>query len=125
MSISKPVAGKVFIKDLLIRCHIGINEEEQRDPQDILINVELTGNLGDGVASDNLAKTIDYVPVYYHILDLSTRSRFNLIETLGNAIAEYSLSCNPRIQRVVVRVEKPHRFSFLESVGIEIARERE
>lgn len=125
MQINKPIIGKVFIKDLLIRCHIGINEEEQRNEQDIIINIELTGNLGDGIATDNLSKTVDYLPVYHHILELGKHSRFSLIETLGNAIADYSLAFNPKVQQVIVGVEKPHRFNFINSVGIQILRQRE
>ena len=124
MQINKPVAGKAFIKGLLVRCHIGINEEEQKNAQDILINVELTTDMSDAIATDDLSKTADYVPAYWHILEIAQNSRYNLIETLGNAVAEYCFSYNNRIQTVTVRVEKPHRFPFLQSVGIEITRSR-
>jgi len=117
--------GKVFIKDLLVRFQIGINAEEKREPQDILINVEFVTDPAEAIESDDINKTVDYRPVYYHILELTKTSQFNLIETLANTIADYSLAFNNRVQQVVVKIEKPHRFNFLQSVGVEIVRSRE
>ncbi|MBI2037390.1 MAG: dihydroneopterin aldolase [Candidatus Magasanikbacteria bacterium] len=116
--------GKIFIKDLLVRCQIGINEEEKKEMQDILINVELAADVIEAIADDDLNKTVDYRPVYRYILELAGTSRFGLIETLASAIGDYSLAFNPRVRYVMVRVEKPNRFNFLKSVGIEISRTR-
>ncbi len=112
--------GKIFIKDLLVRCHIGINEEEKKEPQDIIVNVELAADVTEAIADDDLDKTVDYRPIYWYILELAETSRFVLIETLANTIAQHSLSYNRRIQKVVVKIEKPNRFNFLKSVGVEI-----
>ena len=37
--------GKIFICDLLARCLIGVNPEERREKQDVVINVTLTADL--------------------------------------------------------------------------------
>lgn len=116
--------GKIFIKDLLVRCRIGINEEEKQAPQDILINVELVAEVAPAIASDNIADTVDYRPVYHEILRLAENSRFDLVEKLAGAIADTALGLDARIAKVLVRVEKPHRFPFLQAVGVELEKSR-
>ncbi len=117
--------GKIFIKNLSVRCHIGINEEEQKELEDILINVEMQADVAEAIAADDLNRTIDYRPIYWYILELANTSRFGLIETLASTIAQHCLAFNQRVQHVMVRIEKPHRFSFLQSVGVEITSARE
>jgi FolB domain-containing protein len=119
------MTGTVFIKDLLTQFHIGIDEEERRKPQDILINIELSTDMTEAVKYDTLEKTVDYQPVYKYVLELTETSRFTIIETLANTIANYSLVFNPRVQQVRVSIEKPRRINSLRSVGIEIIRIRE
>lgn len=116
--------GKIFIKDLLVRCHIGINDQEKQEPQDILVNVEITADIASSIAYDDLNKTVNYRPVYKHILELAKTSRFNLIETLGDNIADFAMRFNPIVKSVNVKIEKTHRFDFLQSVGIEITHAR-
>lgn len=117
--------GKIFIKDLLVRCHIGINDEEKQEPQDIMVNVEITADVASSIAYDDLSKAVDYRPVYTHILEIAKTSRFNLIETLADTIADYAMVFNPIVQSVIVKIEKPHRFDFLQSVGVEVTHSRE
>ncbi len=117
--------GKIFIKDLLIPCHIGTSDKEKNKLQDILINVELTADITEAVATDDINKTVNYHPIYLYILELAKTSQFTLLETLANTIADYVLVNNERVQQATVRVEKPHKFKFIKSVGVEIIRTRE
>lgn len=36
---------RILIKDLLVRCIIGVSEEERREKQDVVINVALSADL--------------------------------------------------------------------------------
>lgn len=114
--------GKIFIKDMLIPYHIGTSEKEKNKLQNILINVELTADTNKAITDDDINKTVDYTPIYKYILGLAKTSRFTLIETLAAAIADYSLDYNKLIQQATVRVEKPHKFNFIKSVGVEVTR---
>lgn len=114
--------GKIFIKDLLIPCHIGTSEKEKNKPQDILINIELTADTDEAVAGDDINKTVDYYPIYLYILEIAKTSQFTLLETLAHTITNYILINNGRVQQATVRVEKPHKFKFIKSVGVEITR---
>ncbi len=113
------MTGKIFIKDLLVRSRIGINEEEKREPQDLLINLELTADVSPAIASDNINEAIDYRPIYHGILKLAEASRFDLVEKMGSEVAHLALRLDTRVQSVLVRIEKPHRFPFIKSVGVE------
>jgi len=44
--------GRILISDLLVRCIIGVRDEERRDKQDVLINVALSVDLRKAGASD-------------------------------------------------------------------------
>ena len=46
---------RIFIRDLALRCIIGIYPEERREKQDVVINVEMHCDLGKAGASDDLA----------------------------------------------------------------------
>jgi dihydroneopterin aldolase len=58
--------------------------------------------------ADRLENTVDYGAVYEIINREVTDSRYYLIEVLANRIADRVFEEQPRIQRLVVRVHKPH-----------------
>ena len=103
------MADQIQIKDLLLRTIIGINEEERRARQDVLINIILYADTRAAGASDDI--------------QLVEESRFYLVEKLAAEIAKTCLE-DPHVERVSVRVEKPGALRFARSVGVEIQRTR-
>ncbi|MHB0937868.1 MAG: dihydroneopterin aldolase [Armatimonadota bacterium] len=114
---------KIVIKDLLARCIIGVNEDERREKQDVLINLALFADLRPSGRSDDLADSVDYRSIKKQVLALVEASRFYLVEALAEHIAEQCLA-HHRVQRVQVTVEKPSALRFARSVGVEITRDR-
>lgn len=114
---------KIFIKDLTIRCIIGIKPEERVKKQDIKINVVLYCDLSKACTSDNIEDTIDYVTIKKNVLKMVEASSFNLVEALTQNIADICLE-DERVEKVKVSIEKPGALRFAKSVGIEIVRER-
>jgi len=114
---------KIVIKDLLTRCIIGVNEDERREKQDVLINLVLFADLRPSGRSDDLADSVDYRSIKKQVLALVEASQFYLVEALAEHIAEQCLA-NHRVQRVQVTVEKPSALRFARSVGVEIIRDR-
>ncbi len=51
---------QVFIKDLLVRGIIGINDWEREKPQDILINIAISADLSAAGESDDIRDSINY-----------------------------------------------------------------
>ena len=83
----------------------GAFEEEARFGARFTVDLELYLPLP---ASDRLEDTADYSAVYALVRREVTERRHRLIETLANVIAERVLASAPRLERVVVRVHKPH-----------------
>ncbi|MBC8243560.1 MAG: dihydroneopterin aldolase [Verrucomicrobia bacterium] len=95
---------RITIKDLEVRFHVGVPEEERAEPQKLLITIEMTHDLGPSGASDNLAETIDYHAVSKAVKALGQARRWKLIEALADDLCELVLSqFRPSAVRVVVK----------------------
>jgi FolB domain-containing protein len=114
---------KILIQDLLVRCIIGINEEERREKQDVIVNITLTADLARACASDNFKDTVDYRAIKKRVFGMVETSQFFLIEALAEKIAGLCLEY-PGVRAVKVLVEKPSALRFARSVGVEIVREK-
>ncbi|VGO14144.1 Dihydroneopterin triphosphate 2'-epimerase [Pontiella desulfatans] len=114
---------RIFIRDLALRCIIGIFPEERREKQDIVINVEMHADLRKAGRSDNLDDTVDYKSIKKAILKLVEGSGFQLIEALAENIAEIALA-NDKVVKVVVTIDKPGALRFAKASAVEITRKR-
>jgi FolB domain-containing protein len=114
---------KIMIKDLLARCIIGINDEERRDKQDVVINIDLGVDIKAACRSDHFEDTVDYRAIKKKVLGMVESSQFFLIEALAENIAAVCLGFSG-VLSVKVLVEKPSALRFARSVGVEIFRER-
>jgi FolB domain-containing protein len=112
---------KILIKDLRLRCIIGINEFERREKQDVTINIVIWSDLTEAAKTDDIGKTVDYKEVTKGIIKLVESSEFSLVETLAEKIAESCLK-PARVRKVRVTVEKPGALRFAKSVGVSILR---
>ena len=114
---------KIIIRNLRLRCLIGINPDEQKEKQDVLINVVIWADLSKALKSDQIADTINYWEVNKNIIHLVEDSKFNLVESVADKIADICLE-DKRANRAKVRVEKTKALKSAESVGVEIIKER-
>ncbi len=114
---------RVFIRDLTMRCIVGIDEQERREKQDVLVHVTMYTDLRKAGRTDALEDTVDYRAVKKRILHLAEESRFRLIEALAQSIADECLR-DERVERVEVVVEKPGALRFARTAGVEIVRSR-
>lgn len=114
---------KIYIQDLALRCIIGVFPEERRDKQDVIVNVALEADLRAAGLSDDLEDSVDYKSVKKRIIEIVEGSDFNLVETLAERIAAACLE-DPRVDRAVVRVDKPGALRFARSVAVEVDRTR-
>ena len=115
---------RVFIRDLAIRCIVGIDEEERREKQDVLVHLTMHTDLRKAGRTDALEDTVDYRAIKKRILRLAEESRFRLIEALAQSIADECLR-DERVERVEVVVEKPGALRFARTAGVEIVRHRD
>jgi dihydroneopterin aldolase/2-amino-4-hydroxy-6-hydroxymethyldihydropteridine diphosphokinase len=117
------MTDQIQIKDLLLRTIIGINDQERRNRQDVLINIILHADTRAAGASDSIDEAVNYRTITKQIIKLVEASQFYLVEKLAAEIAAICLD-DPRVERAVVRVEKPGALRFARSVGVEIERTR-
>jgi len=114
---------QIFITDLVARGIIGVNEWEREKPQEILINITLFADLHLAGQSDDIQHTISYKTIAKKALAQAESARRFTVEALATDIAQLCLE-EPGVERVRVRVEKPHASRFARSVGVEIERMR-
>ena len=114
---------KIYIRDLALRCIIGVYPEERREKQDVIINVALACDHSAAARSDRLEDAIDYKQLKLRIRELVEASQFNLIETLADRIVALCLH-EPRVQAATVTVDKPGALRFARSVAVEVTRRR-
>ncbi len=115
---------KIHIRDILLRCIIGLYDHERHSKQDVVINITLHADLRDAGVSDDIEKTVDYKTIKEKIVSLVEGSSFNLVEALAENIASVCLE-SEGVQKVDVLVEKPGALRFTRTVGVEISRENE
>src|SRR5215831_17082399 len=118
-----PIMDRILIKDLMLRCILGLSHEERREKQDVLINLILWTDLRPAAASDNIEDAVDYSALKKRIISLVEGSGYHLAETFADRIASLCLE-QPAVQQVQVTVEKPTALRFAHSVGVEIVRSR-
>ena len=115
---------KIYIRDLSIRCIIGVNQEERTEKQDVIINIILFADTRKAGQTDDLDDSVDYKKVKKTILSLVENSEFLLIEKLAEEIAKVCLE-DSKVQKVNVTVDKPGALRYTRSVAVEIVRTRE
>jgi dihydroneopterin aldolase/D-erythro-7,8-dihydroneopterin triphosphate epimerase len=118
------MSDQIHIKDLLLRTIIGINDEERRNRQDVIINITLETDMNAAGQSDDIKHAVNYRTLTKRIIQLVESSQFYLVEKLATEIARLCLD-DPRVVRAIVAVEKPGALRFTRSVGVTINRTRE
>lgn len=117
------MSDRIQIKDLLLRTIIGINEEERRNRQDVLINITLYADTRAAGGSDDIGDAVNYRTITKQVIKRVEESSFHLVEKMAAEIAAICLQ-DPRVEAVDIRVEKPGALRFARSVGVEIHRTR-
>ena len=121
--MTEQAIDKIYIRNLALRCIIGIYPEERRAKQDVIINVVMGVNLTKAGTSDDIEDTVDYKGIKKQILALVESSEFFLVEKMAQEIADICLS-DTRVANATITVDKPGALRFAESVAVEIYREQ-
>ena len=117
-------SDRIYIRDLRLRCIVGIYPEERTNKQDVIINVVLWVDLRKAGASDAIEDTVNYKFVKKRIVSLVEGSDYQLIERMAEAIAAICLD-EKTVEQVQVTVDKPGALRFARSVAVEIIRTRD
>lgn len=112
---------KIHIRDLVVRCIIGIEPFERKEKQDVVINITLFTDTKRSSKTDNISDTVDYKKIKKKVLSFVEISSFFLLETLAEEIAKLCLE-DEYVKGVTVVVDKPGALRFARSVAVEITR---
>jgi dihydroneopterin aldolase len=99
----------------------GVNEDERRDGQRFLYDVEL--EVGEAGSSDRVEDAVDYREVAARVREVSESGAFHLLEALAAAVADALLERFP-VARVRVRVRKPDVRLPVEYAAVSVERSR-
>ena len=116
-------SARIKITDLHLRAIIGINPDERKNLQDVLINIVLYVDSRPAAESDDISDSANYRTITKEIIKLVESSKFYLIEKLASEIAAICLK-SQQVETVSVNVQKPTALRFAKSVGITIERSK-
>ena len=108
---------RVLARGIPCRCRVGVTAQERAEPQDLLVDVEVSlapAGLG---AHDDLDTTVDYAELAARAQAVAARDEYRLVETLAERIAiaitadagsnTGGTAAPQRIESLRVRVSKP------------------
>ena len=113
---------RVFIRDLVLPCSIGIHQHERLAQQRVQINVELTC-LEHPAINDDVDNVVCYATAVMGIKAVVADGHINLVETLAERVADVCLA-DHRVLCAKIRIDKLDVFKEAYSVGVEIERQR-
>ena len=114
---------RVFVKDLVLDCLIGIHRHERDGAQRVRINLDLEVRESKRPIEDKLSNVLCYEQLVARVRNLAMSGHVNLVETLAERVASLCLE-EPEVSAAKVRVEKLDVFADAASVGVEISRRK-
>lgn len=115
------ILDRIFVRNLVLPIAIGVYDEEQGITQKVGFTIEAEVAAGVSPKGDNIEEVPSYDDLANAVKNIVAAGHINLVETLAARIAERCLA-DPRIVRVLVRIEKLERGP--DAVGVEIVRSR-
>ena len=114
---------KILIKDLVLNMLVGIHNFEKKKKQRVRFNliINIDQNL---IPNDkDLKSIVNYEQIIKIITKITLRKHYLLLETLAEKIF-FKLFENPRIKKILLRIEKLDIIKNTTSVGIELEKTR-
>lgn len=97
---------KIFLRDLYIDTIIGVYEWERHTHQTLKFDLEMDFDIRPAARTDAIGETLDYGAISEDIVQFVEKSRYQLIETLAETLAERLLKNFP-IPRLKMTLTKP------------------
>ena len=116
-----PMTDKIFLQGLKISCIIGTLPRERRMKQPVMIDLEFPAPIGRPAKTDDLRQALNYQMLAAHVIKFVSKSRFYLLETLTERLAE-ALLREFKLKSISLRVSKPRALRNVMNVGVRITR---
>jgi dihydroneopterin aldolase len=119
------VADRIFIEGIKFHGYHGLTKLEREVGVRLAVDVSLEIDLEPAGRADDVRQTVDYRKVHECVVELGRGSSHHLIESFAVALVDRLFEQFP-VSRIDLRVRKetPVLDGIVDSVGVEIARER-
>jgi 7,8-dihydroneopterin aldolase/epimerase/oxygenase len=114
---------RLHIEGLCVQALIGVRPWEQQVRQLLIIDLELAVDAAQAAGSDALEHAVDYGAVARRVTEYASESRFGLIETAAEQLANL-VRDEFGVPWLRVRVAKPGAVPNATTVAVEIVRGR-
>ena len=121
--VARVESSRIRIKNLRLRTFVGLNEEEQKKRQDVVLNLTIDYDALRAAASDSPDDALNYRTITKQVIELVEDNRFLLLEKLVHDIINLVLD-HPAADNVEVEVDKPHALRFADSVSLTMSASR-
>jgi dihydroneopterin aldolase len=117
---------KIYFNQMEFYGYHGVYPEENKLGQRFIVDLELYLDLNPAAETDDLEQTINYAEVYNLCKSIVESERFQLVEAIGQRIAQSALNQFPLLDEIMVRVIKPDPPipGHYDSVAVELRRGR-
>lgn len=114
----------IYLTDLRIDTIIGVYEWERKIKQTLILDLEIGTDIRKAGQTDDLQYTVNYAEVAERVVAYVEQSRFQLIESVAEGIAEIILNqFNAPWMRL--KINKKGAVPIVRDVGVIIERRRE
>ena len=95
---------EIRLDGLEVFAYHGVLQHEKDFGQSFLIDIRLSVDAG---TEDHIDHTVSYAQVADRVVEIATKQRYDLIETLAKNLVDGILELDARILRCTARVHKP------------------
>ena len=123
--ITNPLrSDRVLIRNLQLNVLIGVYDFERDAPQRVIFEVDLHTDCHIAGRSDDVSDAVDYGKVTQLITDICDKSAYQLLEALGENVAQRILHDYPSVAQIDITLHKPDIMPNSVNVAIAISRLR-
>ena len=106
------------------RREIGINDDEKKNQQDVVINIRILYHAEKAVSFNVIDEALNYRTITKKVIKHVESNRFLLLERMTDEVLSLVMD-HPQVMWADVTIDKPHALRFSDSVSITLSARRE
>ncbi len=112
---------QIFIEGLEVEAILGILPHERETPQTVVFDIRFAVDTRAAAATENIEQTVSYATVAEQVSALAVSGRYQLVETLAEAVADLLLGAFA-VPWARIKITKPQAVDNAAGVGVLIER---
>ena len=113
----------IHLRQIQVSCLLGVHPSERIRVRPVKLDLSLECDVHPCAKTDQLDDAMDYELLEAKVVGFVKKTRYRLVESLAEHVAEICLQ-EPKVKSVRVVVEKPGALALTQSVAVEIHRGR-